>query len=76
MGWLNSLREGIWGVLGALAGAALLAVIVVPLGEWFWGWLSTGSNAMAVIALALIGAGAGFAWAHVHKAENKVENKS
>ena len=52
--WLRSLHGTVWDILGALAAIALLAVLVVPLGQWFWSWLASPGNALALIAIGVV----------------------
>ena len=52
--WLHSLNATVWQILGALAAVALLAVLVVPLGQWFWNWLIAPGNALALTAIGVV----------------------
>ena len=62
--WLKGLRDGVWGVIGAVVALAVLAEVAIPVGHWFWAWVATGNNAMVLIAFALIGGVAAFGAQH------------
>ena len=64
MDWLKSLAGGLLGLIDVLVALALLAVIGIPIGQWFWAWVLTPNHALgliAVAALAIMGH-------HLHKA--------
>jgi len=50
----RSLGLAAWGLVSGLIGLAVFVVVGIPLGNWFWGWLTTEGNALALIAAALV----------------------
>lgn len=64
MDWLKSLAGNLWGLIEILIALALLAVVGIPLGNWFWAWVMTPNHAISLIAVALIALLAH----HAHKA--------
>ena len=68
MEWLKSLTMGVFGTIGLLAGLALLAGFLIPVGNSIFALVGSGSNAMTIIALALVAVvgAAGGSWLHAH----------